>query len=63
MFALVNYVCLSQGYMRGRFVLKQRQFLIGRAASVQIQWSLLLQFVSSMQGMCLLCFVNSRITT
>ena len=36
MFALVNYVCLSQGYIRGRFVLIQRQFLIERAASVQI---------------------------
>ena len=36
MFTLVNYVRLSQGYIRGRFVLKQWQFLIGRAASVQI---------------------------
>ena len=35
-FALVNYVCLFQGYIRGQFVLKQQQFLIGRAASVQI---------------------------
>ena len=36
MFTLVDYVRLSQEYIRGRFVLKQRQFLIGRAASVQI---------------------------
>ena len=36
MFTLVNYVRLSQGYIRGRFVFKQQQFLIGRAASVQI---------------------------
>ena len=35
MFTLVDYVRLSQEYIRGRFVLKQRQFLIGRAASVQ----------------------------
>ena len=37
MFTLVNYVRLSQGYIRGRFVLKQQQFLIGRAASVWIK--------------------------
>ena len=36
MFTLVDYVCLSQEYIRGRFVWKQWQFLIGRAASVQI---------------------------
>ena len=35
MFTLVDYVRLSQGYIRGRFVFKQQQFLIGRAASVQ----------------------------
>ena len=63
MFTLVNYVCLSQGYIRGRFVLKQWQFLIGRAASVQIKWSLSLWFVSSVREICLLCFVNSELTT
>ena len=36
MFTLVDYVCLSQEYIRGQFVLKQWQFLIGRAPSVQI---------------------------
>ena len=36
MFTLIIYVRFSQGYIRGQFVLKQQQFLIGRAASVQI---------------------------
>ena len=35
-FASVNFVCLFRGYIRGHFVLKQWQFLKGRAASVQI---------------------------
>ena len=63
MFTLVNYVRLSQGYIRGQFVLKQWQFLIGRAARVQIKWSLSLWFVISVRVICLLCFVNSEITT
>ena len=34
-----------------------------RAASVQIKWSLSLWFVSSVREICLLCFVNSELTT
>ena len=63
MFASVIFVCLFWGYIRGRFVLHQRHFLIGRAASVQIQCSLSLWFVSSMWEKCRLCFVILRITT
>ena len=62
MFTLVNYVRLSPGYIRGRFVLKQRQFLIGRATSVQIQWSLALWIVSSMSRDMFLVFCDFKIT-
>ena len=36
MFALVIFVCLFRGYIRGRFVLLQQHFLLERAASVQM---------------------------
>ena len=54
------FVCLFRGYIRGHSVLLQRHFLLGRAASVQIQYSLSLLFVSSMWGKVSVVFCDTQ---